>query len=519
MNETRTAPKVIVVGLASTLPTAAVHAAQSSLCRTSLIGAILIGEPGSDDLHAQLPFAGGLPTLGGLEALPDLAEVCGVTHAIVCIPQAMSRLAQTVSEALASHGITERRLPTADDLLQGTPPGIASTALDLQSLVGRPAREIDHDLIDAVVRNKRVLITGAGGSIGSELARICAAHEPASIILMDRSDSALFEIDRCLRERFPQVKRITVLHDVVDATGTRRRLEALLPGVIFHAAAHKHVPLMQDHPAEAIRNNLLGTKSVADAALAINAERFVLISTDKAVNPSSVMGATKRLAEQYVRSLNVDDAPGVASTRFTLVRFGNVLGSTASVLPIWKSQIEAGGPVTLTDERMTRYFMTIPEAAALVIQSAGLPQPEGDVFVLDMGQPVAILDLAKRFIRAQGLTPLLESTGDQPRAGEPSVRIAITGVRPGEKLYEELSYDAEELTPTSVPGVQSWAGPRPTEATISGMLTRVRAALETQDRIAVLDLLASECPNKTLSTPAAITKGVRPESKSRAEAA
>jgi FlaA1/EpsC-like NDP-sugar epimerase len=258
-----------------------------------------------------------------------------------------------------------------------------------------------------------------------------------------------------------------LLHDVVDQGRTLGHFQAHRPQVIFHAAAHKHVPMMEDHPAAAVDNNLFGTKSVADAAEAVGAERFVMISTDKAVNPTSIMGATKRLAELYVQRLNQDSHTG-----FSIVRFGNVLGSSGSVLDTWARQIADGGPITVTDPRMTRYFMTIPEAAALVIQSAALVDPadrHGEVFLLDMGKPVRVVDLARRFIEAHGLTPVLDDN-TAPAGVSGCVPILFTGARPGEKLFEELAFDAEAMRPTRHPDINIWMLPPPDVRYVENMI-------------------------------------------------
>jgi len=299
-----------------------------------------------EDQQADRP---GVPLLGGLDVLAKLAAKGRVDLAIVSLPAAMATLAERIAGLLDDAGIEARWVSTLHDAIAGRATGARRLSVDPARLIGRTPRAVDNELIDAVIRGKRVLITGAGGSIGSELTRIAARHEPAELVLMDRSDNALFEIDRELAASTPGVSRRAVLHDVVDEEDTRRRLADLKPQVIFHAAAHKHVPLMEEHPAAAISNNLFGTRSVADAAVACGAERFVLISTDKAVHPTSVMGATKRMAELYIRSL-----AGRSATRFSLVRFGNVLGSACSVVPIWERQLAAGGPITVTDARMTQ---------------------------------------------------------------------------------------------------------------------------------------------------------------------
>jgi FlaA1/EpsC-like NDP-sugar epimerase len=288
-----------------------------------------------------------------------------------------------------------------------------------------------------------VLITGAGGSIGSELARIVARFVPSKLVLLERSENALFEIDRQIARMHPQMGRAAILHDVTNRTRTAAVVMSQKPAVIFHAAAHKHVPMMEDHPAEAVENNFFGTRSIADAAASNGVDRFVMISTDKAVNPSSVMGATKRLAELYIQHLNTR-----SDTNYSMVRFGNVLGSACSVLPIWSQQLSQGLPVTVTHPEMFRYFMTIPEAAGLVLQSAALSNADGqgggEVFLLDMGEPIRILDLARRFVRLQGLEP------------DADVSIQFTGIRPGEKLFEELAYTGEDMIPTPHASVRIW---------------------------------------------------------------
>lgn len=368
---------------------------------------------------------------------------------------------------------------------------------------------MDPDSVSALIRGKRVLITGAGGSIGSELARIAASFDPACVILMERAENALFEIDRQLGARHPAIARRAVLHDVVDAERTLQHLVDLRPDIIFHAAAHKHVPLMEDHPAHALTNNFFGTRAIADAALAVGAERFVLISSDKAVNPTSVMGATKRLAEIYVQQLHRQaHATSVAPrTRFSMVRFGNVLGSSCSVVPIWSAQLVDGGPLTVTDPRMTRYFMTINEAAGLVIRAAAIndPSPIAPVYVLDMGEPVRILDLAFRFLGAHGYTPrLIDRDGHvvegvtvpSPQAAGQRVDVLLTGIRPGEKIHEELAYAAENLRPTGCPGIQAWAG-ADADVSLPALVSDLGRARLSSDAAAVIATIRRHVPEMT----------------------
>lgn len=441
---------------------------------------LLVGTPATlAELRAQLTAAGvdPLTTRSVVAGSHDDLDATGVRHAIVCLPESQAALRDQVVARLRRGSIPVRiATPISDLLAAPTPPASdetrwrAAPSIDLARLIGRRPHALDRAAIARVLAGKRVLITGAGGSIGSHLAHVAAEFSPESIILVERSENALFEIDRQLARRFPGVPRRSILHDVVDSDATLRHLMALAPHVVFHAAAHKHVPLMEDHPAHAIGNNVMGTKSIADAAVACGAERFVMISSDKAVNPTSIMGATKRLAEIYVRWLGVSQD----RTRMSMVRFGNVLGSACSVLTIWSSQIAEGGPVTVTDPRMTRYFMTIPEAAALVIASTTLDDhASGGVYVLDMGKPINILDLARRFVLAHGFRPRLrystlpEGTlaipldlfAEQPdHADAPVMDIEFTGARPGEKLHEELAYAAENLAPTPHPGIRAWSG-------------------------------------------------------------
>ncbi|MEO0513454.1 MAG: polysaccharide biosynthesis protein [Planctomycetota bacterium] len=410
------------------------------------------------------PARAGIESLGELGQLPDIARWHRAELAIVSLPASMTAERSRAVEAITKAGLNVRFIPTIDDVLSDEAPAVGGRGrsdVDVPALIGRTPRPGDPRRLDAVLRSRRVLITGAGGSIGSELARIAASRSPSELVLVERSENALFEIDREIGERFPGVNRRAVLHDIVDESGTRELFEAVRPDVVFHAAAHKHVPLMEEHPAHALVNNFFGTRSVADAAVAAGASRFVLISSDKAVNPSSVMGATKRLAERYVQGLQ----PHSPGTRLSMVRFGNVLGSSCSVLPIWSSQLAAGRPITVTDERMTRYFMTIPEAASLVIQSASIESAVEDparVFVLDMGEPVSIAGLARSFVRAHGL--------------EPSGVITFIGARPGEKLYEELAYDAEQLVPTAIEGVNSWAQAGEARADLDAMVRDLSVA-------------------------------------------
>jgi FlaA1/EpsC-like NDP-sugar epimerase len=421
------------------------------------------------------------PILGHLDDLIDLHARYQFKTALVSIPSSNSVLLRRTRALLKQLDIPERFIPTFEDLLSGSP-SIAARAggvvVDPVQLVGRSPYGLNRKQVASIITGKRVLITGAGGSIGSELARVCAGFHPEQIILMERAENALFEIDHHIARRFPNVARKAVLHDVIDAEQTQRLLSKLRPHAVFHAAAHKHVPLMEDHPSHAVNNNLFGTKSIADASIACGVERFVMISSDKAVNPTSVMGATKRLAEQYVSHLARSTAAKASGSRLSMVRFGNVLASACSVIPIWSQQLAEGGPITVTDPRMTRYFMTIPEAATLVVQAGALDQPAGQapVYVLDMGEAISILEMAVRFIRLNGIEPRIDEstipTGARGAAlpsfddeyDAATIPVVFTGARPGEKLFEELAYSAENLKATSHPGINQWSSERVPDA-------------------------------------------------------
>lgn len=528
------APRVLLVGP----PDAACAAARllypvAAQSRANILGLVSLTPLESATVRDfEDPNAPTIPCLGCLDDLAAIQKRADADVAVVCLPEAFGRTLARIREALGRIGLRASFVPTPDDILAGgaTPgtrrvaatgslpgvhtqaPGAPAGALppmerafDPSFLIGRPPREPDAAALaraNRLLKGKRVLITGAGGSIGSELALAVASLGPDALILMERAENALFEIDRRLAERFPRLVRRSMLHDVVEEASTRDWLRTLRPDVVFHAAAHKHVTVMEDHPSHAINNNLFGAKSIADAARDAGVGRFVMISTDKAVNPRSVMGATKRFAELYVRSLNAPGSP----TRFSMVRFGNVLGSACSVLPIWSKQLAEGAPLTVTHPEMTRYFMTIPEAARLVIQAGALDPDEtngADIFVLDMGAPVRIIELAERFARAHSLTPRILNRAPgvpAPAPAEPgSVDIVFTGARPGEKLHEELAHASEELRPTPAHGVLAWAGAS-TDATHVPTLVQTLAAVRwSADRDAVVSAIARFAPGVAAS--------------------
>ncbi|HEU5295307.1 MAG TPA: nucleoside-diphosphate sugar epimerase/dehydratase [Burkholderiaceae bacterium] len=386
-----------------------------------------------DDPNKQGGRVAGLPVLGPLSALGDPDVLGGATHLIFAMPSVRGARRRDVLELAARAGLPVVTVPSVDELRDGNQRVDRLRDIEPEDLLGREPVHLDEEGIAATLRGKTVMITGAGGSIGSELCRQVAHHQPAKLVLYELSEFNLYSIEQDMAERFPALPVECLIGDVKDSHHVRHTMARTRPQVVFHAAAFKHVPLMEEGNAlAALRNNTLGTHHAALAAAEVAAERFVLISTDKAVNPTNVMGATKRAAEMVVSAL----ATQYPSTRFIAVRFGNVLGSSGSVIPKFKEQIARGGPVTVTHPEVIRYFMTIPEAARLVLQAAAIGET-GQVLVLDMGEPVRIVDMARQLIRLAG-----RSADD--------VTIEFSGLRAGEKLYEELLADADTTVPTSV---------------------------------------------------------------------
>ncbi len=430
-----------------------------------------------DDPAKQGARIAGLPVLGPLEAIADKAVRGAATHVIVAMPAAKPAQRRRALNLAAPTGLPVLTVPSASELRDGTDGNSAVERLrDIEpgDLLGREPVQLDEAGIGAVLAGKTVLVTGAGGSIGSELCRQLARFAPERIVLYELSEFNLYSIEQDLGERFPGMPLVRVIGDVKDLAHLQHTCGQWRPQVVFHAAAFKHVPLMEeDHNAlAALRNNTLGTWHAALAAAQAGAERFVLISTDKAVNPTNVMGATKRAAEMVVSMMAAEHL----GTRFMAVRFGNVLGSSGSVIPKFKEQIARGGPVTVTHPDIIRYFMTIPEAARLVLQAAAIGET-GQVLVLDMGEPVKIVDLARDLIRLAG-----HAVDEMP--------IVFSGLRPGEKLYEELLADADQTLPTrferlriarlsgqpgQVHGLLRWAAAA--EASDAGVRSRLQASL------------------------------------------
>ena len=440
-------------------------------------------------MHGQ-PILGSIATVSGVLArlhrngrLPQLI--------VVTEPGLEGTALATLLADADAHGIPVRRAPRPT-LLQAPGAGIELAPVAIEDLLNRPQVALDRDGMARLVQNRRVLVTGAGGTIGSELARQVAALNPAEIVLLDNGEYALWQIDLELAEAHPGLPRQARIADVRDARRLAAIMDAVRPELVFHAAALKHVPIGEDNPGEDLLTNSCGTRNVADAAREAGARATVLISTDKAVNPSSVMGASKRLAEMYVQGL--DAAADGEGMRCVTVRFGNVLGSTGSVVPLFRRQLEHGGPLTVTHPDMRRYFMTVREAVGLVLEAtvvgvsrAALPQRRGGIFVLDMGEPVRIVDLARQMVRLAGLRA---TEDDEPGA----IRIAFTGLRPGEKLHEELFHGHEAPVPTGHPGLLM-ATPRFADPAIVGRaIDEIAALCRAGQAAAALDCLARMVP-------------------------
>jgi len=375
----------------------------------------------------------GIPVFGNRNDISKVAAQHNIDTIVIAIPSASREQMRNIVEGCREAGVPFRTLPSLRNILGGRVSISTLQDVEIADVLGREPVELDHETMGRFLQGKRILITGAGGSIGSELARQIATFQPGLLVLIDRAENPLFYFEAEFQRMFAAQPFVAEVRDICNYSSMCDLLRTYHPDVIFHAAAHKHVPLMERAPAEAVRNNVLGTHTIATAAQENDVQKFVFISTDKAVNPSSVMGATKRVAELLTQAMN-----GKGPTRFVSVRFGNVLGSNASVVPIFKEQIAQGGPVTVTDPEAHRYFMTLAEAAQLVMQ-AGATGSGGEIFVLDMGEPLRILDLARDLISLSGHTP------------DKDIKIVFTGLRPGEKLFEELTFEGEDLLSTSHP--------------------------------------------------------------------
>ena len=379
-----------------------------------------------DDPNKRHTYLSGKKVLGSIKDLPELVDKYEIAMITIAIPSLSRKKLREIFELIEPLHVKVNSMPSMEEVASGKVNLSRLKEIDVVDLLGRDEVQLDIDSIKDQITGKTILVTGAGGSIGSEICRQVIRFNPHRLLLLGHGENSIYLIDRELRNNYSEciTEIVPIIADIQDREKIFEIMEHYQPEIVYHAAAHKHVPLMEYNPREAVKNNVYGTKNVAEAAKAAKVKNFVMVSTDKANNPPNVMGATKRIAEMIVTGLNE-----AGCTKFSAVRFGNVLGSRGSVIPVFREQIANGGPITVTDFRMTRYFMTIPEASRLVIQSGALAKG-GEIFILDMSEPVKIIDLAKNMIRLSGYS-------------EDEIEIIETGIRPGEKLYEELLLDKE----------------------------------------------------------------------------
>jgi FlaA1/EpsC-like NDP-sugar epimerase len=420
----------------------------------------------------------GIPVLGATTDIRQICEDSKVEEIIIAMPSATQKQLRRVIELCSGTKLKFQSLPSVSDLIDRRVAVSQIRPVDINDLLGRAAVELDCDSIAKFLKGRRVLITGAGGSIGSEMCRQVCKFLPAKLILLEHAENPLFDIQNELHAAHPDLPIVPCICDIYDRSRIINLWDLHRPQVVIHAAAHKHVPLMEHNPCEAIKNNILGSRNVADACCQYGVSEFVMISTDKAVNPSSVMGASKRIAEIYTQSLN---GRPECTTQFKAVRFGNVLGSSGSVIPTFRKQIAAGGPVTVTHPDMTRYFMTIPEAAQLVLQAAATGAG-GQIYLLDMGDPVKIVDLARQMITLSGLRPDVD------------IDIKFTGVRPGEKLFEELRKEGEDIEPTVHPKIRIWKSTKTNWDDVQKTMAQMAQLVNCTDRDAIVNALRQAIP-------------------------
>lgn len=443
--------RVLIIGAGNTAETVLREVLRMGKDRYECVGLLDDGVP---ELGGSIH---GVEVIGRTADIRGICEVERIEEVMIANPGASPREIRTWVEACEGLGVRFRTIPAMSDMIEGRVQVSQIREVEIADLLGREPVKLDIDKIAQQLRGKVVLVTGAGGSIGTEMCRQIAGFDPRRLVLVERGENNLFEIDRELRRTFPAIDVVPCVADITDVVRIQSLFEEHRPTVVFHAGAHKHVPMMEINPGEAIKNNVIGSAAVAQACIAAGVQKMVMISTDKAVNPTSIMGCTKRVAEMYVQSLTDQ-----GTTQFVTVRFGNVLGSSGSVVPIFREQIRQGGPITVTHPDMVRFFMTISEAAQLVLQ-AGTMGRGGEIYVLHMGDPVKIVDLARDMITLSGLRPGVD------------IDIVFTGKRPGEKLYEEVIHAGEHIGDTAHPKIGIWKHRTHDHAAVCRGIERLRA--------------------------------------------
>jgi FlaA1/EpsC-like NDP-sugar epimerase len=472
----RTGKRLLIVGGGDTGELLLRQLQRSSALQFRPVGIV------DDDPQKKGLLLHGVPILGSVDKIVEVAATTGAEEIIVAAPSATGDQMRRMVNLCKDTGLPVAILPPTEDVLAGSVTWRALREVRIEDLLRRKPVHLDVASMADFLDDRVVLITGAGGSIGSEICRQVAHWKPRLMVLVEQAENPLFHLVRDLNDRAPGVQIVAAVADISHTPSMKRLMRTYQPAVVVHSAAHKHVPLMERNVPEAIKNNVFGTRTVAIAAAEVGVETFLLISTDKAVNPTSVMGTTKRVAE-----LVLQDLGRRTPTRFVTVRFGNVLGSAGSVVPIFKAQIAKGGPVTVTHKDMVRYFMTIPEAARLVLQAAAM-EAQGNLFVLDMGDPVRIVDLAEDLIRLSGLEPWVD------------IDIRFTGIRPGEKLFEELLLTGEDVGSTPHEKIHLGAVKMPSEEMITQGLHRLEEAMLSGDEVACRRVLGEMVPESKLRT-------------------
>ena len=418
-----------------------------------------------DDLAKVGKKIHGIPVLGQVSDIKRIAKKLNADEALIAIPSASSRQMRKILTHFRESGIKFKTIPGIGELINGKVTVNAIREVDYRDLLGREVVKLDEDKIGSYLQGQCVLVTGAGGSIGSELCRQICRFKPDSILLYDRAESPLYEIDHELKQNFADINTIPLLADIQDKKQLEKTFDTYSPQTVFHAAAYKHVPMLEMQPWKAVDNNIQGTANLIEITNKFNVERFVFVSTDKAVRPANVMGASKRIAEMLIQSQN---GCGLSHTKFMTVRFGNVVGSVGSVIPLFKKQIKRGGPVTVTHPEVTRYFMTIPEACQLILQAGSMGRG-GEIFLFDMGIPIKIDDMARDLIRLSGFEP------------EEDIKIEYIGLRPGEKLYEELIIEGEGIVPTTHDKIMALKGAECSLQLLNGRIDELTKIAEIQE--------------------------------------